>query len=372
MESFDLTSLLKYAKKYKKYILSFILVPSVLVLLISSFLPKTYLAKVVFMPIMGSSSGLDGLESSFSGLLGGGFGLFGPDGSEKKIMAILDSRFLVSTILDTYSVEKYLYPKLWDWHSNTWKSGKKIPSHDAMVRDLKKSISISISPKYKTLNLSVKGPSPDGAVEIASKAMQTLQKIISEKQFSSAKRQRIFIEKQLVQKRKDWLNSGKELADYYDQRRISPSVGKVDADVSIDIVENMMWQPHLGDDLEEHLDDTVVATDESTYAKDIKALKQLGQVTEIPHHVYLQYLELNRQVLNTINSMLAQRYYIAMINETKEEPSFEIIDEARPVGRVSPRPLFNLFISLVITSFVSIFILFTKVFWDEIKKNIKL
>jgi len=113
-------------------------------------------------------------------------------------------------------------------------------------------------------------------------------------------------------------------------------------------------------------------THDSAYSEDIKILKKLEQVNNIPHHIYLQYLELNRQVLSTINSMISQRYYMAMINETKEEPSFEIIDDARAAGVVFPRPWFYLFISLVMTSFFSLFVIFTKIFWDEIKKNIKL
>ena len=324
METLDLNLFFHYAKKYKKYFLYFIFGTSCLVLLISLFLPKTYLAKVVFVPVMSGASSLGGLESSFGGLLGGGLELVGSDSTEKKIMAILDSRTLITDMLDTYAIEKYFYPELWDWNNNTWKVGKKIPSRSQIISKLKTSLTISSSPKYKTLILNIKGPSSDGAVEVASKAMQTLQKIISEKQFSSAKRQRIFIEKQLVQKRKDWLNSGKELANYYDQRKISPSLGQIDVDVSTDIVQNI-WELNLGNDLKKNLGAAMPITHDSAYSEDIKILKKLGQVNNIPHHIYLQYLELNRQVLSTINSMISQRYYIAMINETKEEPSFEII-----------------------------------------------
>ena len=225
----------------------------------------------------------------------------------------------------------------------------------------------------RTLVVAVESPDRKVAFDLAEGAIDELQKFIDEKQLSDASRQRVFIESQLVARKEEWLESGKELAHYFEQNRISATRSQIDVPIKWSDSAPSEVQTPLADLSLDRLSGQISDLEQKINHADAQ-MKKSRVVRGVPQQLYLEYLNQRRQILAGLISLLEQQYQAARINEVRKEFSFEVIDHAlMPSGPVRPAVKSMLFYSFVFTLFASVFLAFFLeyfvAFWRSLRES---
>ena len=297
-------------KKHRRLIASVTMCVTVVTALISLTLPKYYLAEAVIMPITnkGGGGGLGALAGQMGGLASfagiGGAGLSTPG---QQFMALLKTRTLAEAIINSNQLLPVLLGEKAKYGSLDMEvSAEKLRTQVMTFSEDKKSGTIKVGAEVKD---------PALAAKIANGYVEGLQRFISGNSFTVATRNRIFIEKQLAENKRDLLIAGKELNEFYKNGKVSNVEAMVDVPIENSLENNV-------DGIK--LDDLMKKSEElGGKIKDLKTVKA------IPQQVYLQYLTLRRGLLAQINSLLTQQYEMAKIEEAKDELAFQVIDPAR-------------------------------------------
>lgn len=215
-----------------------------------------------------------------------------------------------------------------------------------------------------TLTIFVEYKKPELALEMNREIITTLQESLNEFSLTQAKRYRIFVGDQLVNSRKELLEAGKELANYYQHNRISAVSANLDVDLQLPPVSTATDQ---GTSREE-LDSRIQALQKKKEVN--KGALQEAKLTDVPQQVYLEYLIQKKAVLATLNDLLSQQYEMAKMDEAREDISFQVIDEARlPKGPFKPKRKKILVLSLVMGLFIGAFIAFFAEYIAKIRES---
>lgn len=337
----------KILKKYNRLILVVTTSVTVFAICCSLLMPKYYLAEAVIMPINNKGGG-----GVLSGQLGGLASLAGISGSgastpSQQFMALLKTRTLAEVVIN----EDSLLPVLLKSRTEDTPFAIEV----AAERLRSKFMTFVEDKKGGTIKIRAEFKDPVLAAKIANDYVAGLQKFISGNSFTVAKRNRIFIEKQLSENKLDLLMAGKELNEFYKNDKVS------NIEALIDVLINKV------DDVEDSSGEKLVVTDGSLgnlikeSAEVEKTIDGLRTAKAIPQQVYLQYMTLRRTLLAQINSLLTQQYEMAKIEEAKDELAFQVIDPARVPGSKS-RPkgvkiVFSaFFVALSLSTFLSFFL----------------
>lgn len=311
---------------------------------LSLFLPKKYKTQATLMPLTSSGGGgLSSFTSQISSLplVGsqlGGLGNLG-GGKNKELVNILKSRTLTERVIDKFDLMKVLFEKQYDSNSGTYGPNWLgiIPVKEDAVKVFQKKVSnIEEDKKSGLVKIQVSLKDPVLAAKVANEMVSQLQSFIENNSLTLSKRNRIFIEQQLVKNGAKLLEAGKELNNFYANNRISSVIPQLD--VSVGAFE-LLPKP-----FEEFNSELNSFEDKQG---EIKEPLSDNKVRQVPGQIYLQFLTLKRELIARSHALLTQQYELAKIDESKEDLAFQIIDRAD----IKIRPAFP---SLLITISIGI------------------
>jgi uncharacterized protein involved in exopolysaccharide biosynthesis len=370
-EEINLLDYWRVLMKRKWQILLLTFLATALAIGASIIMPKKYKAEATLMPITSSNSGGGGLAAMASqigsipgmGALGD-LGKLG-GGKTKELVNILKSTTLTEKIINRFDLLKVIFAKQYDPKTNTFFEGfpkflKPVPVMEDGVNAFKKKYTeIEEDKKTGLVKIAVTMKNPELAAKVTNTMIVELQEFIEANSLTTAKRNRIFIEEQLVKIKTKLLEAGKELNQFYGDNKISSVVPQLDVDVGS---YQMVPKP-----FEEFRED-FGALDKQQ--KDVEAAKESARVRGVPGQVYLQFLTLNRELLGKTFALLTQQYEFAKIEEAKEDLAFQVIDKAEvKVRPSSPKLILNIAVGFVGGFFIAVFIAFFREYIEKMKEK---
>lgn len=360
MSFFDYLNIVKKKRRLIFVVVFTLTFISVVISLISQ---KTYRSEAVIMPLSGGGGGLSGMSSQFGGIPFLGAMMPGVTTQTQQFMALLGTRTLAENLVKKYDLVTVF---------NGQASGKEIkqPSEQLKfahaVDSLKGSVQFSENTKNATISIAAEHSDPVIAAEIANYYVEGLQELINQNSFTAAKRNRIFIEEQLSVNKRELLQIGRALNEFYKEGHVSNVESRVD--VSLDV----------GDEFGYLADGNSVSDNNAPY-DNIWSMVKKGAIEvrgdgdgnnvlkDVPQQVYLQYLTLRRELLGKMNGLLSQQFEMAKIEENKEDLAFQVIDRARtPEFRYKPNRKKIVVGTFMASFFISLFLAF---FVDRIEKH---
>lgn len=364
-DEINLLDYLNVIKRHKKLIGVIVGAVTVVTIIVSLITPKYYNAKAVIMPIgKGGGGGLSALAGQFGGLASlVGVGGVGTQTLTTQFLALLNTRTLAEEMINKHD----LVPIIFEGS----KPGEKL-SMESAVGGLLGSVKFMDDKKNGTIIISAEFKDPKLAAEVANGYVEGLQKFINGNAFTVAKRNRIFIEEQLSQNKRDLLEAGKELNEFYKGGRVSSVESKIDVPITggLQGVDTPPSDAH---------NDTVIEL-EKLQKQEAEIATVLNQrptandqrqvVKDVPQQVYLQYLTLRRNLLTQINTLLTQQYEMAKIDEAKDELAFQVIDPARiPEKRFKPRRKQMVMVAFVSSLLIGIFAAFSLEYTEKMRSR---
>ncbi len=350
-EEINLLDCWRVILKWKKIIFFIVIACTLVSIVISLFLTKIYKTEATLMPVGGKSSGLMGAAVAQMGLGGLMGGLGGSSSSSSQLLAILKSRTLAEQVIEKQGLMKVFYGKIED--------PTKMPHMEDAVKMLFSQVNFTDDRKSQLIIIQGEMKDPQLVAQVVNGYITALIEHLNKNAFTSAKRNRLFIEEQLGRNKAELLESGRDLNSFYTTNKISNVIPTVDVDVSLG-----------GEQVEagaQGLQNTVEDFKKKTQELDNK-IQQAHVVKDVPQQVYLQYLTLRRELLGQVNSLLTQQYEMAKIEEAKEDLNFQIIDWARiPVGKFKPKISQIVMISFIMSLFLSIFYVFFREYLEKVK-----
>jgi len=194
-EEFSLATIYKLLKRNKRFFLIFVIIFTIAVVVYSYIMPNTFVALSSILPPQKESSG-GGLSSFIQNFAGGmDIGSIGQNDQSKLFAQILASRTVSDFIIEQLKLKEL--PEFEDMSND--QMYKFI--HDAISSETDKSGVIYISVSYNTgffpNNIS-KNKAAKLSADIANYAVKGLDKIIRERNVSSARRSKEYIETQII------------------------------------------------------------------------------------------------------------------------------------------------------------------------------
>ncbi len=322
----------------------------------SFLMPKKYKAQATLMPLTSSGSGgLSSLASQISsiplvgGQLGGLAGMGG--GKAKELVNILKSRTLSTRVVEKFDLMKVIFAKQYDSQTDTYRPnwlGIVPVLEDAVDAFTKKVVKVEEDKKTGLIKIELKMKDPVLAAKVANEMIFQLQKFIESNSLTLSKRNRIFIEEQLVKNGSKLLEAGKELNNFYAQNKISSVTPQLD--VNVGSYESI---PKPFEEFQENLNDL------QRRQQEVQKKKEQAFVRGVPGQIYLQYLTLNRDLISRSHALLTQQYELAKIEESKEDLAFQVIDKAEiKVRHSSPKAFLILAVGTFGGFFLAVFIAF--------------
>ncbi len=364
----DEINLIKYwyvLKKYRKMIIGIVAVASIAAVIVSLVLTKIYRAESIIIPLQsGNGGGLAALSSKLGGLAAlAGINMSSGSSDANKFMAILNSRTLTENVISKENLLPILFRDKWDAKTGGWMSGDpddKPSMEDAVFAMRKGHMKFLYNKKENVIVISGEFEDPRLSARVVNAYVDELQNFINANSLTMAKRNRLFVENQLEENSREFLEAGKEISAFHKAKGVSSTEADLDVEVG------------LGRDLEALPADLpkFATLDEGQnpainnllYQKDDieKKLAKAMIVEDVPEQVYLKYLLFRQQLIAQVNSLLTTQYEMAKIEEAKEDLAFQVIDTAiAPEKRIRPRRkqicVATFLISLLAAVFIALF-----------------
>lgn len=381
IQEIDLLDYTNTLMKHRWMIIRNVLIVGFAVAFISLFLPKTYTAKTMLLPPDEKQDA--GILSALAGSPFTQLGITQFSSTSDLFVQILRSR----TVFDDVLQRSYNYRG----QSMTLLEILDIKSLEKGRLELGKKVTVAAT-KEGVIQLHVELGDPRLAADVANKFVESLDRVNKEKYTSRAKNSRIYIENQLQltgTKLKDASNALARFQEQYkavsleDQTRTAiEKAGEIKGKIIAKEVE-------LGVALQTMKTDNIYVIQ---LRKEIEELNkqynylQFGDSLSVKKseefyipfsnvpEVGLELAELIREVKvqETVWELLNQQYYQAKIQEAKDTPTVQVLDEAVPPEfRTKPRRGLLTVVSAFLAFLVSIFWAFALEFYDHNKTNPK-
>jgi uncharacterized protein involved in exopolysaccharide biosynthesis len=368
-------------KKRRKVILLLFFASVVSAAIISLLMTPIFQAKATLMPVESSqgrfSAALGSLQNLpfVGGAVGGALGKTATD----KLISLMKSRTVAEDVIKSLKLMPILFKDAWDVKNNRWKISKP-PTLQDTVNLLQKSMVKIADDRKGLISISVEYKNPELAANIANEYMDALQRFLSTSALSLAKRNRIFLEKQIGVTKKDLRETEESLKDFQTSKKISvldaqaEAAIKAQAELKAQIITR---EVQLGAFREfatkEHPD---VKRLEDELRELSQQLKRLEEGTKNPEKkesigafitlsdaptVGLEYGRLRRDALiqQKVFELLTQQLELAKIEEAKDDITFQIIDPAiPPEKRIKPSRRTNVLLAGVVSLFLGVFLAF--------------
>jgi len=401
----DEINLLDYwrvVKKYRKMIVVILAATSVAAVIISLLLPKSYKAEALVVPVSqkgGGGGGLGALASQFGGLASmAGIAMPGMADDTSKFMAILKSRTLTENVINRENLMPILFEKMWDAKAGKWKTDdpEKTPNMESTVTTMRALVTVVDDKKKKTIKVSGEFNKPDLAARVVNAYLDELQKFISTNAFTTAKRNRIFIEGQLEENKEELLEAGKEINEFYQGNRISSADARVDVPLNREprtvnrepLPDNQVALPTASLESNTTNNGSPLTVDDTSHESPVtsngnseltglisqkndieKRITEAKVVQNVPQQVYLTYLMLRRELLAKVNALLTSQYEMAKIEESKEDLAFQVIDKAvPPVKKFKPKRAQICMMAFMAALFGAIFLAFFREYLKRMRE----
>jgi tyrosine-protein kinase Etk/Wzc len=285
------------------------------------------------------------------------------------------------------------------------------PNMESAVKAMKVAVVVMDDKKQKTIKITGIFKTPQLAARVVNAYVDELQKFINENSFTTAKRNRIFIEGQLAQNKEELLGAGKEINEFYRGNRVSSADAKVDVaigntglgtgDSGLErpelLARNSVEPAEISDAPNAELRASNSESDTAGHGSPLpadgvvagvtgheaelnsllsqkvdleKKLAEANVVKNVPQQVYLTYLMLRRELLAKVNALLTTQYEMAKIEEAKEDLAFQVIDKAvPPVHKFAPKRAQICIMSFMAALFGAIFLAFFREYIRRVKKQ---
>ncbi len=334
----------------------------------SMMMEETYKTEAVIMPLGGGGGGgLSGVISQFGSLAS----LVTSVSNDKsaQFMTILQSRTLAENIIKDLDLLPILCgpeePGPKDVDQTLQVAAKRLKSH----------MEFSENVKLRTLTVAAEFGDPIIATKVVNGYVAGLQNFISQHQLTMAKHNRVFIEEQLAKNKSELLYAGIMLNEFYKQGRVSNIESKIDVPIEYPSSTLLKASPQeLWQTLNSSGDGDSVKNFDAVFAQHQvleRHIKEYKEVKNVPQQVYLQYLILNRTVLEQINNLLSQQYEASKIEEAKDDLAFQVIDPARlPLSRFRPQRKRMMMIGFSMSLLLGVFAACSLDYVGRLKKQI--
>ena len=223
-EEINLLELWRTIYKRKWQILGVTFSFTLIAILTTFILPVKYTAEVTIMPLTSGKSkgGLSAMASQLGSIpLLGGLTDKLSSGKSKELVNILKSRTLSENIITRFDLLKVLFANQYDAQTDTYfkKFLKPIPViEDGVGKFKSKYADVETKKKTGLIKVEVTMQNPVLAASVANGMVAELQDFINNNSVTLEKRNRIFIEEQLVKNRAKLLEGGKKLSSFYGQK----------------------------------------------------------------------------------------------------------------------------------------------------------
>jgi uncharacterized protein involved in exopolysaccharide biosynthesis len=380
MDEINLLDYWRVIKKRRKVILLLFFASVVSAAIISLLMTPIFQAKATLMPVESSqgkfSAALGSLQNLpfVGGAVGGALGKTTTD----KLISLMNSRTVAEDVIKSLKLMPILFQNAWDEKNNRWKINRP-PTLQDTVNLLKSMVKIADDRKG-LISISVEYKNPELAANIANGYMDALQRFLSTSAISLAKRNRIFLEKQIGVTKKDLKEAEESLKDFQTSKKISVLDAQAEAAIRAQAelkAQIITREVQLGASREfatkEHPD---VKRLEDELRELSQQLKRLEGGTKNPEKkesigafitlsdaptVGLEYGRLRRDALiqQKVFELLTQQLELAKIEEAKDDITFQIIDPAiPPEKRIKPSRRTNVLLAGGVSLFLGVFLAF--------------
>lgn len=365
--------------KHRHMILKNTLIAAVAMAIISLFLPSKYTATTTLLPPE------DNIQPSWATLLSNAdlplLNLGIQASSSEIFVEILKSHSVANIVLN----KKYQYQGKSKSLLEIWDTQEEIEA----IQKLHKRSKIYAN-KQGIIYISVELNDPDLAAQVANAFAMALDRINQEKSISKAKNSRIYIEEQLKKTEKNLKEAAEKLAKFQEQHKAVSleeqtkvaieKAGELKGTIIAKEMElNVALQTMKPDNpriirLQKELDELKKQYEHLQFGNTIALDKQKDYFipfSEVPE-ISLKLAELIREVKvqETIWQLLNQQYYSAKIQEARDTPTVQILDEAvPPQERSSPKRSLLVIITAVLGFSFSLFWAFVLEYSERIKQN---
>jgi uncharacterized protein involved in exopolysaccharide biosynthesis len=386
-EEIDLFELFSRIWKRRKLILAITLSITAISGIVSFFITPVYKATAKIIPLASQKQSFIPIPSDMLGLMG----LLGTEfgGSRSAtIKAILQSRELAKRVIENTGIKKYLYGKLWDEKSGSLRKDippHKIPSDDELAEKfLKENLVVTEDKKTGVIDISILFPKePTLSAIIANEYIKELSKILNEKAYTVAKKNRIFLEERVKQTELKLSQVEQDFKDFqqrYNVVAIDKQMEeglKIYAELVAKLSEKEMQLEVMRKITSPDNPEVVTLNYEiNELRKKIRELEEGQKVMQVKGYILdrskkliiplenvpelaMEYLRRRREleIQNEIYKVLLRALEQARIEEEKETLSFEVVDYAyTPRFKYKPKRKLIVMVSFVSSLFASIFL----------------
>ncbi|MDI6754546.1 MAG: GNVR domain-containing protein, partial [Thermodesulfobacteriota bacterium] len=348
---------------------------------ISLLMTPIFQAKATLMPVESSqgrfSAALGTLQNLpfVGGAVGGAWGKTATD----KLTSILNSRTVAEDVIKSLKLMPVLFLEYWDEKNSRWKTNKP-PTLQDTVRLLQKSMVKIADDRKGLLSISVEYKDPKLAADIANEYIIALQRFLHSSAISLAKRNRIFLERQIEVTKHDLKETEESLKNFQTSKKIAHLDAQAEAaiktlaelktqiitrEVHLNAFREFATEEHpdvkrLADELRE-LRQQLKRLEEGT--KNPEKKESIGAfitLSEAPT-IGLEYGRLRRDAMvqQKVFELLTQQLELAKIEEAKDDITFQVIDQAiPPEKRIKPKRTLNVLLAGVVSLFLGVFLAF--------------
>jgi uncharacterized protein involved in exopolysaccharide biosynthesis len=379
-EEIDLLDYVNVLIKRRRMILRNTLFAGIAMALISLVLPKTYTATTTLLPPE------EGEQSPLKSLLGNPaisfLDLAGVSGTTSEIFVeILKSRSVVEGVLKKNykhnDKEQNLY-EIWDEQST-----------EAAIRKLREKTRVTAN-EQGIIEVAVELRHPELAAQVANAYTAELDRINQEKSFSKAKNSRMYIETQLKNTEQNLKTASQALAEFQSQYKAVDleeqtkiaieKAGQIKGTIMAKEVELGLARQIMKPDnpiverLQAELDELRKQFEHFQFGNAVPFEEQKDYFipfSDVPE-VGLKLAELIREVKvqETVWQLLNQQYYSAKIQEARDTPTVQVLDEAvPPEKRTQPKRTLLVLVAAFLTFMFSAFWAFVLEYRDRVKQG---
>ncbi|MNX38426.1 Tyrosine-protein kinase ptk [compost metagenome] len=336
--------------KRRKLVMVTVVVATAAATVLGLLAPKQYTAKATLLPIE-SKQGLGAL-----GMLEGGLGSMiaaqagvGMSAST-KLVTILESRSLAEGVIQKLDLMPVLFENRWDAAKKTWKpsmidgllgKAKSPPTLLEGGREMNALLGVS-EDKQSLVAVEAKTNDPELSAAIVAAYVQELEAYLQKNALSSAKRNRLFIEKQLADVQKELAAQEVDLKRFQEKHSLVSLDAQAEAsintyatlkaqliakEVQLEVLEN---SGSFGDVEANAVRKEVAGLQTQLQKLETGASKGATISLKDAPELGLQYVQIKRNLMvkQKVFELLVQQFEMAKIEEAKEDISFQLLDPA--------------------------------------------
>ncbi len=319
------------------------------------FKPNTYRSIATLMNIEGDNRGFSGSSNMLQ--------MFGLSKEKNegflKFTAIINSRTFKEKMVEALGPE-FFAPK------EGWK-GTKQELYQYGVDTLAGSIRLDIDPRQSNiLNVIVEMENDRLPRIIANQVLVSLQGYINHNSLTKAKIVRKYLEDSIIETKATIFETANAISAFYQTHAVNPKESMIENPLENEIQELKMKE-------HENTGESFLANGafKSLNEKKEGLIKKLESIKKISEKPYFDYLQEEHQILKSINSALRQQYELAKLDDIKQEPAFQILDEAKTVRRSGPRRAFITLVGFAFSTMLAIFYILVRTFFPPFQEKQK-